>query len=108
MLDHPSTPGGWPTTPDGPTHSTLQGLVPDPDHAGYAVNEAGRRYLISPAADGTPIPIPLELTDEERAELDAARDRVAAYAAELHQSDDEESSARVLPFRLGFPSVGDP
>lgn len=108
MVNGPSTPHEQQASPRGLTHSTLSGIADDPEHPGYGVDDAGRRYLISPAADGSQIPIPFELTDDERAELDAARDRLAGYAAEVHDPEDDGTGARVVPLRPRSPAVGDP
>ena len=89
----------------GPTHSTLAGLAADPAHPGYAIDGAGRRYFLTHAADGTTVPIPVELTDEQRAELDAARDRATAYAAQLTGDD---PVAEVIPLWSQDTDAGDP
>jgi hypothetical protein len=105
MVNGPTDSHEQQPSASGLTHSTLAGITDDPEHPGYAVDDAGRRYLISPAPDGSQIPIPFELTDDERAELDAARDRLADYAAELHN---DEPGARVVALRPRSPAVGDP
>ena len=89
----------------GPAHSTLAGLAEDPSHPGYAIDPAGRRYFLTHAADGSTVPIPVELTDEQRAELDAARDRAAAYAAQLTGDD---PVADVIPLWSHDTDAGDP
>ena len=108
MVNNPSSPADRSQSPNEPTHSTLAGLTDDPDHSGFALDEDGRRYLISPAPDGSQIPIPFDLTDDERAELDAARDRLAGYAAELRDPEDDEPGARIVPLRPRSPAFGEP
>ena len=89
----------------GPAHSTLAGLTADASRPGYAVDADGRRYFLTHAADGSPVPIPVELTEEQRAELDAARDRAATYAAQLTLDVD---LAVVVPLYPDRADAGDP
>ena len=93
-------------------HSTIAGLVPDPNDPDYAYDPTGRRYYVDHAVDGTPVARPVELSDQERAELDASRRRQAEYADELRaraeQPEDEVAGGRVIPLRLPTPPAGDP
>ena len=88
----------------GPAHSTLKRLTADPGSPGYALDDTGRRYFLTHAADGSTVPIPVELTDEQRAELDAARDRANAYADQVRFDD---AIADVVPLRPHEPDAGD-
>lgn len=106
MTEHqPTTSGTSLQVIPGPAHSTLAGLTADTSHPGYAVDATGRRYFLTHAADGSTIPIPVELTDEQRAELDAARDHAAAYAAQLTLDDE---LADVVPLYPDRADAGDP
>ena len=93
-------------------HSTVAGLVPDPNDPDYAYDPTGRRYYVDHAVDGTPVARPVELNDQERAELDASRRRQAEYAEELRaraeQPDDDIAGGRVIPLRPPLPPAGDP
>ena len=106
MTNHQRDSGGTSLQSiSGPAHSTLAGLSHDPDHDGYAVDGAGRRYFLPHAADGTTVPIPVELTEEQRAELDAARDRAAEYAGQLAL---DGNVADVVPLHPHQADAGDP
>jgi hypothetical protein len=106
MTDHNRNTGGTSLQSiPGPAHSALTGLSADPDRAGYALDAAGRRYFLTHAADGTTVPIPVELTEEQRAELDAARDRAAGYAGQLALDNDV---ADVVPLHPHHTDAGDP
>jgi type IV secretory pathway TraG/TraD family ATPase VirD4 len=101
----PNTNGTSLQSIPGPAHSTLTGLVADVDRPGYAVDAAGRRYFLTHAADGSTVPIPVELTEEQRAELDAARNRAHAYTAQLTLDMD---LAEVVPLYPDATDAGDP
>jgi hypothetical protein len=54
----------------------LDTLAPLPGTEGRYVDvTTGRHYEIAHAVDGTPIRVPLEMTEEEREEIDRKRDR---------------------------------
>jgi type IV secretion system protein VirD4 len=64
--------------PTGP--SMLDRLAEVPGSDRYLDVTTGREYTIHHAADGTPIPVPLEMTEVERDEIDRRSD---AFQAEL-------------------------
>jgi type IV secretion system protein VirD4 len=64
--------------PTGP--SMLDRLAEVPRSDRFLDVTTGREYTIHHAVDGTPIPVPLEITEHERAEIDRRSD---AYQAEL-------------------------
>ncbi len=64
--------------PTGP--SILDRLAEVPGTDRYLDVTTGREYTIHHAVDGTPIPVPLEITETERVEIDRRSD---AYRAEL-------------------------
>lgn len=64
--------------PTGP--SLLDQLAEVPGTDRYLDVTSGREYTIHHAVDGTPIPVPLEMTEAERAEIDRRSD---AFQAEL-------------------------
>jgi type IV secretion system protein VirD4 len=64
--------------PTGPVLLDRLAEVPGSDR--YLDVTTGREYTIHHAVDGTPIPVPLEITESERAEIDRRSD---AYQAEL-------------------------
>lgn len=64
--------------PTGP--SLLDQLAEVPGTDRYLDVTSGREYTIHHAVDGTPIPVPLEITEGERAEIDRRSD---AFQAEL-------------------------
>ncbi len=99
---HDATPTTLRSVP-GITHSTLTGLSPDPDDPGYARALDGRRYFLTHAADGSTVPIPVELTDEHREELDAARDGAAHYAARLNHNEQNSCAGDVVPLHPAPP-----
>ena len=76
--------------PTGP--SLLDRLADVPGSDRYVDVTTAREYTIHHAVDGTPIPVPLELTETERDEIDRRSD---AFQAELllltRQTPDEAS-----------------
>lgn len=105
----PRPTGAQPPLPFDGQHSTVAGLTPDPKEPDYAYDRNGRRFYVNQAVDGTPIARPVELNDEERAELDAARRRQAAYAEELRiRAEQHDASAGGRVIRLPLPPAGDP
>ncbi len=64
--------------PTGP--SMLDRLAEVPGSDRYFDVTTGREYTIHHAVDGTPIPVPLEITENERADIDRRSD---AFQAEL-------------------------
>lgn len=69
--------------PTGPSMLDRLAEVPGTDR--YLDVTSGREYTIHHAVDGTPIPVPLEMTTAERDEIDRRSD---AYQAELLTLDD--------------------
>ena len=63
------------------THNTLAGLTADPDDPGCAGDPAGRRYFLTLAADGSTVPVLVEVTDARTRVLHAARHRPSATSA---------------------------
>jgi hypothetical protein len=61
----------------------LDELTVDPNDPTLMRDHNGRRYLIQHAPDGTAVPVPLDITDAERAEIDAARPLADAYREAL-------------------------
>jgi type IV secretory pathway TraG/TraD family ATPase VirD4 len=74
-----------PSEPDGPR--LLDHLEPLVEYNRAIDVRTGRRYQIATGIDGTAIPVPEELTEQERAELDALHDsyrrRIADAATDL-------------------------
>jgi hypothetical protein len=74
-----------PSEPSGPR--LLDHLEPLVEYNRAVDVRTGRRYQIATGIDGTAIPVPEELTELERADLDALHDsyrqRLADAAAEL-------------------------
>jgi type IV secretion system protein VirD4 len=90
-VDLPTAPRGAPATPEpamdrlplalvptGP--SMLDRLAEVPGSDRYLDVTTGREYTIHHAVDGTPIPVPLKITERERVEIDRRSD---AFQAEL-------------------------
>jgi len=82
---------------DEPSFSVLDELTADPNDPTLLRDRNGRRYLIQHTGDGTRIPVPLDLTDAERAEIDAARPLAEAYRATLAPAAGGEQLALDLP-----------
>jgi hypothetical protein len=76
MCDQDSMPLA--VVPTGP--SMLDRLAEVPGSDRFLDVTTGREYTIHHAVDGTPIPVPLEVTESERAEIDRRSD---AFQAEL-------------------------
>ena len=64
--------------PTGPSMLDRLAEVPGTDR--FLDVTTGREYTIHHAVDGTPIPVPIEITETERVEIDRRSD---AYRAEL-------------------------
>jgi len=81
-----------PSTPPGPQLlEQLDLLTGRPDHA--IDPRTGRRYTLATAIDGTSIPIPDEMTEAERADLDVLHD---TYTQRLADATDDAATATVI------------
>jgi type IV secretion system protein VirD4 len=72
--------------PAAPTK--VSGLAGVPGSDRFVQLETGREYILSVTEDGTRVPVPVEMTEDERQEIDRRRDQVQ----QLWWPDDENDS----------------